>query len=138
MEPEKIEIQTVLELDDEFFEDIITCMFEGGSNYWIKYITINHPDGKKPSETPNSTWSADALNKGGTVIVFAHDAELGSVLTRAKLVSGIKGWMITHKGRASIINSSKSGELTLDAGDIDAAEADAILQYALFGKLIYG
>ena len=65
MTTEKLTLPITVELDDTFFEDIIVTALEGGSNYWIDHITINHPEGQKPRDAPNSVWAGDALNKGG-------------------------------------------------------------------------
>jgi len=135
MATEKIPIQVTVELDDEFFEDLICTIFEGGSNYWIDNFLTSHPDGNRPKETPKSTWVASALNKGGSVAIYPSEDENKFVLTKEKLIAGIKAWMITS-GSALII-PTRTGH-TIDNGNIDAIEADNIMQYALFGKLVYG
>jgi len=35
-----ITVNVPVELDDQFFEDIIVTMLEGGSNYWVDSIDI--------------------------------------------------------------------------------------------------
>ena len=126
-------------LDDEFFEDIICTMFEGGSNYWIDHITINHPCGKKPVGIPRSTWAANALNENGTVIVFisTFDEKPEEItLVKNMLVSGLAKWAENFQEHVSIVTEGQ--KCTIDAGDIDADDADIILQYALFNDIVFG
>jgi hypothetical protein len=133
----EFESKIMITLDDEFFNDIICTMLEGGSNYWIGRITIQHPDGVKPKGIPNSEWASSALNKGGSVIFVSNDCDPETVeLTKDKLISGIKTFVF-YKSHAGIITSDV-GKCTLDAGNIDAEYADMILQYALFDEIVYG
>jgi hypothetical protein len=127
-----------VDLDDEFFEDIICTMFEGGSNYWIDKIKINHPDGNKPKDVPNSTWAANALNNGGNIIIYPYGEDEEKItLVKNMLVEGLDKWAKNYPTHVSIVHEN-TGKSTIDAGDIDADDADIILQYALFNDVIYG
>jgi hypothetical protein len=128
-----------VELDDVFFEDIICTMLEGGSNYWIGHIMINHPGGLKPKDIPPSMWAANALNNGGTVIFYIPNEEDESdkiTLVKNMLVEGLTKWAENYQNHVSIV--TERGKCTIDAGDIDADQADIILQYALFNDVIFG
>jgi len=126
-----VKVTVQVELDDQFFENMIVTAFEGGSNYWVDRVTINHPDGQKPKGEPVSTWAAAALNKGGTVVVFiqeegdAHDSP-PVTMTKEMLVSGVQMWLNNHKTPSEAIE------------DYDADDADAVLQYALFKEVVFG
>jgi hypothetical protein len=128
----RIPINLNAELDDEFFDDLICTMFEGGSNYWIDCIEIDHPDGSKPRGVPNSTWVAEALRKNGSVSIYPLDDEVNYQLTEQKLIAGVQMWADKYPDKVSIVHN------IIDSGDIDANEADAILQYALFKELVFG
>lgn len=132
-----ITVQIPVKVDDGFISDIVCTMLEGGSNYWIATIKVNHPNGMKTKSTPLSTWAADALNKGGSLMIFPQDSD-GEVLTinRANIVTGLKMWVGNHPESVSVIY--EDGENHIDAGDIDADDADAILQYGTFGELVFG
>ncbi len=131
-----VSINVKVELDDEFFDGIICTMFEGGSNYWIDHIIVKLPDGVKPQGTPLSEWASSAINKGGTVHIYPSEENGFFSLTKDKLTRGLKRWLKAHPSEVSLIN--ENGKNTLDGGDIDAGIADNILQYALFGKPVYG
>jgi hypothetical protein len=128
---ETITIQVPVELDNQFFEDIVVTMLEGGSNYWVDHITINHPEGEKPKGVPVAIWAASAINKGGYITIFvqhegdAHDLPPGNI-NKEILVSGVQQWINNHKIPPEAIEN------------YDADDADAILQYARFGKLVFG
>lgn len=126
-----VTVQVPVELDDQFFEDLLVTIIEGGSNYWVDHITINHPDGDKPKGVPGSVWAASAINKGGSITVFVqHEGDPfdfpPEIVNKKMLVSGVQQW----------INTSKTPSEALE--NYDADDADAILQYARFGKLVFG
>jgi len=128
----RVSINLNVELDDEFFDDLICTMFEGGSNYWINYIDIHHPDGNKPRGVPNSTWATEALRKDGSVSIYSLDDKVNYQLTEQKLIAGVQMWVDKYPDKVSIVHN------IIDSGDIDANEADSILQYALFKELVFG
>ena len=125
-----------VELDDVFFEDIICTMFEGGSNYWVGHIKIDHPDGDKPIGVPASTWISGALNKGGKITVFVLEGDESVVLVKNMIVSGLSKWAENYQNHVSIV--TERGKCMIDAGDIDADDADIIFQYALFNDVVFG
>lgn len=136
MSEDVILLQIPVKINDEFVSDIVCTMFEGGSNYWINTIKINHPNGVKLKSTPTSEWAASALNKGGSVTIFPHEYEGDIVtLTKQKLIDGIKLWA-TGSRFFEIVN--EDGQHYIDAGNIDADESDVILQYSVFGEIIFG
>jgi hypothetical protein len=138
MTSERVAIQIIVDIDDEFISDIMCTMFEGGSNYWIHHIRISNPSGDKPSEIPKSTWASNAINGGGSVYVYLDDGEGAKILNKDRLLSGLKMWALTHPCNVSLMNEVGKRFPSIDAGDIDADQADCILQYALFQELVYG
>ena len=133
----EVSINLKVELDDEFFDDIICTMFEGGSNYWIDFIKIDHPDGKKPQGIPNSTWASGALNKGGSIFISPlEEKEVKYKLTKQILIAGIQMWVDERPD--SICTTHQNKKITIDAGDIDADDADMILQYSIFKEVVFG
>ena len=133
----EVSINLKVELDDEFFDDIICTMFEGGSNYWIDFIKIDHPYGKKPLGVLNVTWAADALNRGGSIFISSlEEKQVKHKLTKQILIAGIQMWVDERPD--SICTTHHNKKITIDAGVIDAHDADMILQYALFKEVIFG
>ena len=123
-----------LELDNQFVEDVIVGALEGGSNYWIDHVKINHPGGANPKDVPVSIWGAHALINGG-FIVFYFDDDIAR-LELGQFIKGVGLWIKTNPSSMEIIKVN--GKFTIDTCIIDAGDADNILQYALFEEVVYG
>lgn len=121
----KIELE--VHYDDQFLEDIITIALEGGSNYWIDYI--KDEKNEKPKDVPTSIWVFDQLKKDKVIIICMENDER-AFLNIKKLKWGVKKYFSD--------SNKLIGGLTLDAGDYDTDMADCVLQYAVFGVLVYG
>ena len=128
-------INIEVELNDQFFEDILITALEGGSNYWLQSIKVNHPGGPKPKGIPNSIWAAQAINLLSSVECYSDDGEK-ETLTLGSLTNAVLLWTQNHPDKVEIYNYN--GKHSIDAANIDADDADEILQYALFGTLVYG
>ena len=124
----------VIEHDGELFSDILCTALEGGSNYWIETIKFLPPY-NKPKGCSVSEYATSELNAGNTIQIVDVDNEHHD-LTMGDLIIGIKRWAHRHPNHVSII--TEHGKSELDVGNIDASDADAILQYSLFGKLMFG
>src|SRR5690606_2445918 len=98
---------------------------EGGINYW-GMLTRAEPEWKeKPQEEPASTWAARMLLDGKTVqLIDVEDDTETFDLTLDKLINGL------------VINARERPE-DIDLEQADAITYDCIIQYALFGKLVY-
>jgi len=128
----KIPILIEAELTNEFFSDVLTTAFEGGSNYWIDHITITTvPPRAKPKEIPTTEWAGIAINSGGNIKIVSTEDD--KILTKLTLAKGVMLW--AKQFPRNILFSDGN---ILDASNIDASDADCILQYALFDKLIFG
>jgi hypothetical protein len=110
-------------------ETIIVDGFEGGIGYWAG---LRKSDNKetfelKPSDEPTSTWSTKVLIEGGSI--YLHDCEEETdelwELTLPKLLEGYK---------LNCINRPHDNDLE----NGDATTMDCIIQYALFGDIVYG
>jgi len=134
---ENVIVEVPVEIDDELLGDIICTAFEGGSNYWINTIKVNHPEGAKPKGSPVCTWASDAINKNGSVMIFPRECD-GDVhtLNKLKLTTGLKMWVVNHPQSVTLVH--EYGKNYIDAGNIDADDADCILQYALFNEVVFG
>ena len=137
MTTEIVKINIDVELDDQFFEDVLVTAFDGGSNFWVDHIKINHPGGAKPSGIPTSMWAAQALNNGGTIQVYPTETiDETYRLDKSMFKDGVTLWTKTNPSSMEIINIG--GKFTIDPCNIDASDADTILQLALFRKVVFG
>ena len=122
----EIEIKENIVVTPKDIDDIMSTALEGGINYWCdKVETIGDCLGKYASEQ---------IARGG--ILRLHDSEENKIyeLTIDKLLNGIK---LAYVGRHySLYNWCNGREL--DTCQIDAEIADVIVQFALFGEIVYG
>lgn len=106
---------------------IIITGFEGGCSYWMG-VDNTKPEWKgKPKDEPLSTWATKILVEGGTLYLYEVEDSESEVLelTLNKLLDGI-----------AMNVKERPHDSDLENGD--ATTADCIIQYAVFGKLVYG
>ncbi len=137
MEDIKINVTFSLVLTEEDVKNITCCMIENGGygvGYWCNEISA--PDDKWLGE-----YTDDQLVKGGklifhTVEPFDEEGTEYYTLDLEKFRNGVQMYA------ANTVNNDcfevKDGELRFDCCNVDAIVADEILQYALFGELVYG
>lgn len=104
---------------------IVNCM-EGGSNYWLGLNNTTDIWKKKPQGIPLSTWTAQMLLEGETI--HFYDVEDEEETWTLNLEQLIKGFALNAEKRP----------FDCDLNDGDATTSDCILQYGMFGKLVYG
>lgn len=115
-----------LSLTENDVETIIVTSLEGGSGYWLGLDNTTDGWADKPKDEPASTWATHLLINGHTLHLFdVEDPEEKWTLTLEKLMEGYKLNFI-----------ERPHDNNLDNGD--AVTSDCIMQYALFGELVYG
>ena len=115
-------VQRTVTVSPEDIDDIMIAALEGGINYWCRQaIVVDKYLGE---------FASDQISRGG--ILRLCDAESADTweLTREKFLDGLKLWA----ENGGTIN--RDG--TLDTSEIDADDADQIVQYALFGEVVFG
>ena len=116
----KAEINVILTKED--IDDIMCSALEGGICYWASKAKV-------VEEKRCGDWGHEQIARGGALIL--HDAESSDKweLNLEKFLNGVKLWL-------------QYGALqcdgTLDTGEIDADMADMIIQYAIFGEVVFG
>lgn len=114
-------------LTESDIENIIVTSFEGGSNYWMGLDVSSEDMKAKPEDEPWSTWSTKLLIEGKSIKLFdveGDDDDSEWVLTLKKI---IKGYELNCVNRPF--------DCDLEQGD--ATTSDCIIQFALFGKIVY-
>ncbi len=119
-----ITYETTVNLSTEDIDDIMTTALEGGINYWCSKAEVV---GDYLGE-----YASNQISRGGVLIL--HDAESDDTwtLTRDNLLQGLRMWLTNGM---DIDHGVCEG--ALDTSVIDACAADCIIQYALFGKLVF-
>jgi hypothetical protein len=119
----ELNINTKVVLSDEDIANILVTAFEGGINYWCKKVKM------MKTTVSDDVWdreekiiASDFIGLGGKLRLYEAEGDENWVLDADKLKKGIEMYF-TENG--------------VDM-DIDADAADSIIQYALFGELVYG
>lgn len=111
-------------LTQQDIDDIMVAALEGGINYWCREAEV-------VEEKRCGDWGHEQIARGGALIL--HDAESSDKweLTLEKFLNGVK--LYFELGCHVVVEDN-----AIDAGDIDANDADCIVQLALFGEVVYG
>lgn len=134
METEKtFEIRTKITvyLTQQDIDDIMVSAFEGGINYWCRRVVVQGDYLGK--------YASDQISRGGKLAVWLdepfEDDKTCYVLDRDKFLAGFKLWIESDGDSYDAIDHSDG---SVDCGQIDAICADEIVQYALFGEVVFG
>jgi len=136
-----VSFQYTRELSDNHVWTWISTAFEGGSNYWIDHAEI--PQGVKDRYKRSDSRSEDfaELQERGE-FVYSHQLpflENGAVniVTYEGTIHPLNRDNIENGIMLMAMNSPRHfNDLVSETGD--AITADVLLQYSLFGKVIYG
>ena len=114
-----------IEYSDEDISDILTTAFEGGINYWCrKAIAFEVPDENKELVH----YASDSLKYGGKVMLFDAESSDSWLLTNDNIKAGLEKYFS---------ETAFNSEISFDPANIDANDADNIIQYAIFGELVF-
>jgi hypothetical protein len=122
----QIEVTFLGDITQDMVDDILVAAFEGGINYWCRRIEVVDGD------YHGGKYASDVISRGGAIhfSTFEEEEELHGevmVLNLKKFIDGFKQYCE---------RVGKDPERVYD--NHDAGVADLIVQYALFGKVIYG
>lgn len=129
----KLEVTFELTIADDDIDCIVCSAFEGGINYWCHKAVVLNDDYK------GKEFASEVISAGGTVALYdSHECESGKHydLTKDKLLTGLKR-AITEHHVSCLESDPRTGEPTIDAGMIDAGDADIIVQLAVMGEVVY-
>lgn len=118
----KIKATREIEITDTDIEDIMSSALEGGVNYWTDCIT--RPSGN------NAEYFDQELTQGTGSLMFRVGSKTYT-LTKENFLTGLAKYL--ENPLYDCIDGNK-----IDPGNIDAECADMIVQYSLFGGLVYG
>lgn len=118
-------IKRNITITNQDIDDIMCTALEGGINYWCSKAKVI---GKYLGE-----YASEQISRGGVLMLYP-EGEPPCDLTKEKLLNGIQqainnDWYIDYHWYDA------NG---IDTCNIDADVADAIIQLALFGEMVYG
>ena len=136
----KFTVERILTPDD--MDDIFTTALEGGIGYWA-VLDNTTPEWEKAKQQLKDvgadcycgTITAKVLFNGDKVRFYDAEADEDDLqedeIWFLDMDHFIKGCQIYEKERGSLIKC-------LEDGNFDAVEADCLIQYAIFGEIIFG
>ena len=128
METKEHTLKVTIEIPvtEQDMDDIMCTALEGGINHWCDQVEIlGECLGKSASEH---------ISHGGTLKLYGAEEVNGESkwwLSQETFLKGLQMWLDDGV-------KLKMRDSGLDTSDIDAEDADCIIQYALFGELVFG
>ena len=120
-----IKIEVTLKLTEDNIDDILVTAFEGGINYWADSVEfVGEPLGE---------YASRHLARGGNLRVHDSEENIWHDLKFEDFCRGFRTWLESGGDIYGAIST-----VNIDTGEIDADCADAIIQYSIFGDVIYG
>ena len=112
-------------ISGEDIDDIMSAALDGGITYWCGRAEVV---GEYLGE-----YASEEISRGGTLKLYdIEDPKTVYELTLDKFLNGLRLWIENERA----FQLTEAGRL--DIGQIDAAAADTIIQYALFCDIVYG
>lgn len=110
----------------EDIDGIMSCALDGGvTAMWCARVEV--VGGKYLGE-----YASDQISRGGSLRFYDRESSETWVLDRGKLILGIEMAVMNGHGWDWFDDEGK-----LDIFNIDAVEADTMVQFALFGEVVF-
>ncbi len=136
----KVELEVIVMPED--IDDIICAALEGGIGYWACLDNSTEEFENAPEEETVSETTSRLLKEGKTITLIDEEENERHELTLEKLLTGIKMYLEDKQRPYNILaddlNSAGKGTYELDCCMVDADVADMIIQYAVFGEVVFG
>ena len=101
-------------------DDLMSMALDGGITYWCRRADVN--------ETQYyGDYASDQISRGGSLTLYDAESDEKWVLTLDKLMHGL-----------FLALADKEMHISSDPDEWDAADADTIIQFALFDEVVFG
>lgn len=132
----KVNIEVELSVQDMM--DLLCTAFEGGVNYWVASVLgIGGDASKLPEGRMQIEHEYEWLAVGGMLeMTISGEDKTVLYLSQDNLQKGLQEWIFRNS--VQVYYDGERRDTALDLGNIDAGDADEIVQFALFGKLVFG
>lgn len=123
-------------IDPNLIDTLLENALEGGSTYWVSRVEVL---GDWPAL---AEYASEVVSRGGRLRFFVNDEWDGTVkafdLDLAGYVAGLVRYGTERYGAIPVAIETDDGRTTGYFDVQDAEQGDMVLQYALFGNLVYG
>lgn len=119
----KLNINFDVEYDNEVIDDIMATALEGGITYWC--------DNAEVVGDYLGEFASEQISRGGTLKLHDSEEHKTYELALDKFLVGLAK-VVSERGLDVLYHGK------IEPANIDAEDADAIIQYAIFGEVVYG
>ena len=123
--------RVVAKLTPQDIDDIMVSALEGGVCIcWCNRVSV---DGEFLGK-----YASDQISRGGEITFHVSDPDIRPNHQKLNLMKILDGFALWPKNGGDCYNAVDSSSGSVDCGLIDAICADEIVQYVLFGELVFG
>lgn len=116
-------VKVPLKVHNYHLDCILSGAFEGGSNYWANRVEVVDDDYK------GAEFASEVISRDGELRIYTDDQPTPIKLTKKKMLEGCRRY---------VAGDENTNGRTFDLDSWDAIDHDMILQYSLFGEVVYG
>lgn len=134
---DKIKVEMDVAVSEQDIDDIMATAMEGGINYWC--------DRAKVVGDYLGEYSSEQIARGGKLRLhmeepFDDEETEWYELDKEKFLKGLNMYIKDPDKPYEILyfDCDMDGYLSIDTCQVDATVADMIVQYALFGEVVFG
>lgn len=128
MSEKYIKIGKDVEVTNQDIDDIMATALEGGITYWCdRAVVVGDYYGEYASEQ---------ISRGGILLLNDFEEECVYELNKGILLMGLEHYLNDPDKPYDIIEDT-TDEKRIDTCMVDGVVADMIIQYAIFGEVIY-
>ena len=118
----EVKAEITVNLAQQDIDDIMVTALEGGIAHWCCHAeTVGNRLGE---------YASDQISRGGSLVLYDAESSDKWELTLEKFLNGVKLYL--EEGCHVQVEDNR-----IDTGDIDANDADCIIQFALFGEAVF-
>lgn len=125
-----INLNINVNVTDQDIDDILSAAFDGATTYWCRKVEV--------VGDYLGDYASDQISRGGTLKFYDSENDEVYELTKDKFLNGLRLFLNTPTTFGRVVYFNSQDEFCLECGEIDGADADDIVQYALFGEVVYG
>lgn len=114
-----------VKVNAEDIDDIMACALKGGIAFWC--------DEARVVDEYLGEYASDQISRDGELLLHDMEENEEYLLDKKKFLRGLKIFLNNSKGKICKLDSGYE----VDPANIDANDADSIIQYAIFGELVY-
>ena len=123
----------VIKVTGEDIDDIMESAMTG-CTYWSSHVAVLG----KHLDDYLGEYASEQISRGGSLIFYEiEDERSSSELTREKFLKGLRMLFAAQNGAYGMMVEERDGDTYVNPGMIDAGAADHIVQYGLFGEIMF-